>query len=123
MVAGQVAKGRFPDVVPGVAMDMIYTADLACDRPVTGPEVAAAFTRVLGRPIRARPFLPAPVVVLLPLLRPFVSAYLRDQIDVFRWIRRGGYVSRHRDLQRELFGPPPSVRDSVRRYSEGIAPV
>jgi uncharacterized protein YbjT (DUF2867 family) len=138
VVAPWVRRGRFPDVVPGVAMDMIYSKDLAryaaqaaldlptsvlnqcvdvcCDRPVSGPEVASAFAKVLGRPVKAKAFLPAPARLLLPVLRPFVSGYLRDQIDVWNWIRRGGYVSRNRQKQAELFGPAPRVEDAVARY-------
>lgn len=138
VVAEQVQMGRFPDVVPGVPMDMIYSVDLAryaveaaldlptsafnqcvditCDRPVLGTEVARAFTATLGRSITAKPFLPPSLVPLLPLARLFVSPYLRDQIDVFRWLRKGGYVSRNRQKQRNLFGELPTIQDSVDRY-------
>jgi len=85
-VAPKVRKGVFPDMAPGVAMGMIYSPDLAryaaqaaLDVPAsalnqsvdvgwdvlaTGPLLAAAFTRALGRPVVARPAFP-------PLLSPW----------------------------------------------------
>lgn len=103
VVAQNVRKGVFPDIVPGVALDMIYSPDLAryaaqaaldlpastmnqsvdirCDVPAAGPMVAAAFTRVLGRTVVARPIIPPLLVPMLPLVAWFVPA-LRDQIKV-----------------------------------------
>jgi uncharacterized protein YbjT (DUF2867 family) len=110
VVARKVRKGVFPDIVPGVALDMIYSPDLAryaaqaaldvpasalnqsvdvcCDVPATGSMVAAAFTRPL----------------------------LRDQIGVLAWLRKGGYVSHERQKQKDLFGELPTIEDSVARY-------
>ena len=137
VVASKVRKGVFPDIVPGVALDMIYTPDLAryaaeaalelpvsalnqsvdicCAVPATGARVAAAFTRVLGRPVVASPVFPPFLVPLLPLVAWFVPK-LRDQIAVLAWIRRGGYLSRDRQKQKDLFGEPPTIEDSVARY-------
>jgi uncharacterized protein YbjT (DUF2867 family) len=137
VVAERVRKGVFPDIVPGVALDMIYSPDLAryaveaaldlpasalnqsvdvrCDAPATGPMVAAAFTRVLKRPIVAKRVVPPFLVALLPLLALF-RPRLRDQIAVLAWIRQGGYVSREGQKQKELFGDLPTIEDSVARY-------
>lgn len=138
VVATRVQKGVFPDIVPGVALDMIYTPDLArcaaeaaldvpasalnqsvdicCNVPATGSMVAAAFTRVLGRPVVAKPVFPSLFVAILPLVARVVSPYLRDQIAVLAWLRKGGYVSHERQKQKELFGEPPTIEDSVARY-------
>lgn len=138
VVATRVRKGVFPDIVPGVALDMIYTPDLArcaaeaaldvpasalnqsvdicCNVPATGSMVAAAFTRVLGRPVVAKPVFPSLFVAILPLVARVVSPYLRDQIAVLAWLRKGGYVSHERQKQKELFGEPPTIEDSVARY-------
>lgn len=138
VVAGKVRKGIFPDIVPGVPMSMIYSPDLAryaahaaldlpaselnqsvdicCDAPATGTLVAAAFTRVLGRPVVARPVFPSFVVALLPLVARFFSPRLRDQARVLAWIRKGGYVSHDSQRQKDLFGTLPTIEDSVRRY-------
>jgi hypothetical protein len=114
VVAPKVRKGVFPDIAPGVALDMIYSPDLTrvcgrgrprpassalnqsvdirCNVPATGPMVAAAFTRVLGRPVVAKPVIPPIFVPMLPLVAWFVPR-LRDQVKVLMWIRKGGYVS------------------------------
>jgi uncharacterized protein YbjT (DUF2867 family) len=137
VVAERVRKGVFPDIVPGVALDMIYSPDLAryaaeaaldlpasvlnqsvdvrCNVPATGPMVAAAFTRILGRPVVAKPVVPLIFVTLLPLLAWFVPR-LRDQVAVLAWIRKGGYVSHESQKQKELFGELPTIEDSVARY-------
>jgi uncharacterized protein YbjT (DUF2867 family) len=137
VVAPKVRKGVFPDIVPGLALDMIYSPDLAryaaeaaldlpasalnqsvdvcCDVPATGPMVAAAFTRVLGRPVVAKPVVPPLLVAMLPLVARFVPR-LRDQIAVLAWIQKGGYVSHERQKQKDLFGELPTVEDSVARY-------
>jgi uncharacterized protein YbjT (DUF2867 family) len=137
VVADRVRKGVFPDIVPGVALDMIYSRDLAryaaeaaldlpvstlnqsvdirCKVPVTGPMVAAAFTRVLGQRVVAKPVFPPVLVAMLPIVAWFVPR-LRDQVAVLSWIRKGGYVSREGLKQTELFGEMPTVEDSVARY-------
>jgi uncharacterized protein YbjT (DUF2867 family) len=138
VVATKVQKGVFPDIVPGVALDMIYSPDLAryaaqaaldlpastlnqsvdicCNVPATGPMVAAAFTRVLGRPVVAKPVIPPLLVPILPLVALLIPPLLRDQIPVLAWLRKGGYVSHERQKQKELFGEVPTIEDSVARY-------
>ena len=138
------AKGFFPDILPGVPMALVYARDLgryaaqaALDlpdtamngsvdigsaEPATGEAVAAAFTEALGRPIRAKPVLPAWATPLLPLAGLFAPR-LRDQIAVMRWLRQGGYVSREPLKQRALFGDQPDVAETVERYArdKGLA--
>ena len=137
VVAPKVRKGVFPDIVPGVALDMIYSPDLAryaaeaaldlpasalnqsvdvrCNVPATGPMVAAAFTRVLGRPVVAKPVFPPLLVAMLPLVAWFVPR-LRDQIKALAWIRKGGYVSHESQKQKDLFGELPTIEESVAQY-------
>ncbi|GEM_PF-388376 len=138
VVAQKVRKGVFPDIVPGVALDMIYTPDLAryaaeaaldvpasalnqsvdvcCNVAATGPMVAAAFARALGRPVVAKPAFPPLLFAVMPLVAWFVPPLLRDQIDVLAWLRKGGYVSHERQKQEDLFGELPTIEDSVARY-------
>jgi uncharacterized protein YbjT (DUF2867 family) len=138
-VAPKVRKGVFPEMAPGVAMGMIYTPDLAqyaaqaaldvpasalnqsvdvCwDVPATGPLLAAAFTRALGRPVVARPAFPRLLLAVAPLVARFVPA-LRDMLAVLAWIRKGGYVSRNTQKQRDLFGEPPTIEEAVARYCQ-----
>lgn len=137
VVAQRVRKGVFPDIVPGVALDMIYSPDLAryaaeaaldlpasalnqsvdvrCNVPATGPMVAAAFTRVLGRSVVAKPVISPLLVPMLPLVAWFVPR-LRDQIKALGWIRKGGYISHESQKQKDLFGELPTIEDSVARY-------
>jgi len=137
VVAPKVREGVFPDIVPGVALDMIYSRDLAryaaeaalnlpasalnqsvdvrCNVPATGAMVAAAFTRVLGRPVVAKPVFPPLLVAMLPLVGWFVPR-LRGQIKALEWIRKGGYISHESQKQKDLFGELPMIEDSVARY-------
>jgi uncharacterized protein YbjT (DUF2867 family) len=137
VVAAKIAKGVFPDIIPGVPMSMIYSVDLAryaaqaaldvpasalnrnvdvcCEAPATGHSVAASFSRVLGRPIVAKPVFPPIVLALTPLLALF-SPSLRDGIAVLAWIRKGGYVSRDTQTQKQFFGEPPTIEDVVTHY-------
>ena len=139
VVAKKVKHGIFPDVVPGVAMGMIYTPDLAryaieaaldvpasalnqsvdvcCDVPATGPMVAAAFTRALGRSVVAKPAFSPLVRMAMPLISRRVPS-LRDGISVLAWLRKGGYVSHDQETQRKLFGTLPTIEDSVKRYCQ-----
>lgn len=138
IVAKKVRQGVFPDVIPGVAMSMIYSPDLAryaakaaldtpvsalnqsvdvcCDVPATGPMVAAAFSRVLGRPVVAKPVFPSLFAAILPLVSWFAPRILRDQVAVLAWLRKGAYVSHESQKQKDLFGTLPTIEDSVARY-------
>jgi uncharacterized protein YbjT (DUF2867 family) len=137
VVAQKVRKGVFPDIAPGVAMSIVYSPDLAryaaeaaldvpasalnqsvdicCDVPATGPLLAAAFTRALGRSVVAKPALPPLFLAVLTLAGMFVKA-LRDQITVLAWIRKGGYISRDTQKQKDLFGELPTIENAVARY-------
>jgi uncharacterized protein YbjT (DUF2867 family) len=137
IVAPKVRKGVFPEWVPGVPMSMLYTPDLArnaaqaaldvpasdlnqnvdvCwELPATGPQLAAAFSRALARPVVAKPAIPPLLVAVLPLLAWLVPS-LRASSAVLAWIRTGGYVSRDTQKQKHLFGEPPTIDDAVARY-------
>lgn len=126
-------------MAPGVAMGMIYSPDLAryaaqaaldvpasalnqsvdvgWDVPATGPLLAAAFTRALGRPVVARPAFPPLLFAVAPLVARFAPA-LRDMLAVLSWIRKGGYVSRDTQKQKDLFGEPPTIEEAVTRYCQ-----
>lgn len=136
-VPGRVQKGEFPDIVPGVPMALTYGRDLArytaeaaldlpasamnqhvdigCDVAPTGEMVAAAFTRVLGRPIKAKPVFPPIVFAIAPLLSPFIPR-LGANLAVLKWLRKGGYVSREPLKQKEFFGELPTIDETVARY-------
>ncbi len=137
IVPQNIRKSVFPDILPGVPMALVYSRDLAryaaqaaldlpqsamnhnvdigSSKPATGAAVADAFTKALGRPIRAKPVFPRPVLAFLPVVAPFLPR-LRDQLAVLKWLRRGSYVSRNPQKQQELFGEVPSVEEVVARY-------
>ncbi|KAB7896727.1 NAD(P)H-binding protein [Rouxiella sp. S1S-2] len=139
VVAEKVKSGVFPDIAPGVAMDMIYSPDLAryaveaaldlpasalnqcidicCDVPATGPMLAASFTRILGRPIVAKPAFSSLVTFFMPLIAKIVPS-LRDGVAVLFWVRTGGYVTQDRQTQEKWFGKLPTIEDSVTRYCQ-----
>ena len=137
IVPANIAKGVFPDILPGVPMALVYSRDLAryaaqaaldlpaaamnqtvdigSDVPATGDMVAAAFSRVLKRPIRAKPVFPPIVFAIAPLIAPFLPR-LRANLGVMRWLRKGGYVSRDPQKQKALFGELPTIDEAVARY-------
>jgi uncharacterized protein YbjT (DUF2867 family) len=137
IVPEKLGKGVFPDILPGAPMAVVYSRDLAryaaqaaldlpdsamnqsvdigSDVPATGAVLAEAFTKVLGRPIRAKPVFPRPLVAFLPLVA-LVKPRLRDQFAVLKWLRKGGYVSSDPQKQKRLFGDLPSVEETVARY-------
>ena len=137
VVFTKVQEGVFPDIVPGVAMSMIYTPDLArcaaqaaldvpasalnqsvdicCSEPATGLLLAAAFTQALGRPVVSKPVFPRLFFAVMPLLARLVPA-LRDRIALLAWLRKGGYVSHDTQKQKDLFGELPTIEKSVTQY-------
>ena len=110
-LAGYAAQAALD--VPASALNQ--SVDVCWDVPVTGPQLAAAFTRALGRPVVAKPAIPPLLFALLPLLARFVPS-LRDSNAVLAWIRKGGYVSRDTQKQTELFGNLPTIEEAVARY-------
>ena len=144
IVPANLAKGVFPDILPGVPMALVYSRDLAryaaqaaldlpdtalnqsvdigSDVPATGAMVAEAFARVLGRPIVAKPVFSPLVFALAPLLARF-QPRLRDNLAVMTWLRKGGYVSQDPQKQKALFGELPTVDEAVARYvrDKGLA--
>lgn len=142
IVPDKIKEGVFPDILPGVPMSLIYSRDLGqyaaqaaldlpdnamnqavdigCDVPVTGDDVALAFSEVLGRPIVAKPVFPRIVFTLLPLIA-WAARRLRDNLAVLKWLRTGGYISHNTEAQKQLFGPLPTVRDAVARYCQDKA--
>lgn len=77
---------REPDTFVGEAVE------LASDE-LTGPELAAAFTRVIGRPVQ---FVPAPLE-RLRAMNPEVA-------EMFEWLNAGGYQADLPALRRMLPG-------------------
>jgi hypothetical protein len=51
----------------------------------------------------------------MPLVARFVPTH-RDMLAVLAWIRKGGYVSRDSQKQKDLFGEPPTIEEAVAQY-------
>jgi uncharacterized protein YbjT (DUF2867 family) len=137
-VLPQVQKGIYPAFVPGVSLGMIYTGDLArylamaaisvpeselgnavdvgWDRPVSGEDLAEAFSKVLGKKIVSKPAYPGFVVnIMLPLVGIF-NPGVKDIHAMIKWIKTGIYKSSNTQKQKELFDDLPTVEEAVRRY-------
>jgi hypothetical protein len=92
------------------------TVDVGWDQPVSGDDLAAAFSKVLGKTIIAKPAFPAFVVnVVMPIIGLF-KENIKDLLAMIRWIKKGIYKSSNTQLQKELFSDLPTVEEAVRRY-------
>jgi uncharacterized protein YbjT (DUF2867 family) len=139
-VLGGLKKGVLPAFVEHVPFGMIYTADLAryaavaaasladtylnrsidvgWDKACQSEELAAAFSRVLKRPIKDRPGIPPFVLKVIFPVAGIFSENVRDLTAMIRWIEGGHYTADSTQMQMEAFGEVPTVDDAVRRYCE-----
>jgi len=92
--------------------------DLGADRPVSGQELAAIFTRLLGYEVR--------VSTASRLMFKFIarvaglfSAGMRDMIAMGRYFDTGKYVA-DTAVQAELFPPVLRIEDTARRMLEEL---
>jgi uncharacterized protein YbjT (DUF2867 family) len=94
--------------------------DLGADRPVSSNDIAAACTKLLGREIKVR-VLPAGIVFgVMGLFNP----RMRDFRAMLKYFMTGKYIA-DTAVQAELFGPVPTIEDSLRRALKdaGLQPV
>jgi uncharacterized protein YbjT (DUF2867 family) len=146
MVLPQVKKGIYPEFFHSVALGMVYTPDLAryaaqaaislpgtalgrsvdigWATPATGSALASAFSRVLGKPVEAKPAFPA---LATKVVMPFMGLFnegVRDMSAMMKWVGSGVYVSRDPQAQKELFGELPTLEEAVARYcrDRGLGP-
>ena len=137
-VLPKVQKGVFPAFIPGVSMGMIYTADLArylamaavsipdselgvavdvgWDKPVSGDDLADAFSGVLGKKVVSKPAFPG---LLVNFVFPVIGLFnpgIKDMLSMIAWIKTGKYKSKNTQKQKELFSDLPTVEEAVRRY-------
>ncbi len=137
-VLQKVREGIFPAFVPGVRLGMIYTADLArylaiaaltvpegelggsvdvgWDKPVSGEDLADAFSKVLGKKVISKPAFPDFMVNFVMPAAGIFNPGIRDMLSMIRWIRTGIYVSSNTHRQLELFSDLPTVEEAVGRY-------
>lgn len=139
-------KGEYRAFVQHVPYGQIYTPDLAgyaaaaavelpanwpsgpidlgWDRTYRSEEVAAAFSRVLSRPVRDVAGLPPLIRKVVFPIAAIVAEPARDMLAMVRWIEAGHYVSRNPQRQRDAFGEPPTIDDVLKRYcaDRGLLP-
>jgi uncharacterized protein YbjT (DUF2867 family) len=137
-VLPKVQKGIYPAFVTGVSLGMIYTADLAryaaqaaisipdsesgitvdvgWDKPVSGEDLAEAFSKVLGKKVVSKPAFPGFVVNLILPVAGMFNPGLKDMLSMIKWIKTGVYKSKNTQKQKELFSDLPTVEEAVRRY-------
>jgi uncharacterized protein YbjT (DUF2867 family) len=138
MALPRLKEGIYPELFRGIALGMVYTPDLAryaalaatslpdsalgrsvdigWESPATGADLAQAFSRVLGKPVDAKPAIPPfAAKVAMPLMGLFNEG-LRDMSAMMKWVGTGAYVSRDPQIQKELFGDLPTAEEAVRSY-------
>lgn len=97
--------------LPGLSGERI---DIGMARPTSIRELARLLSAELGKPIGAvRP--PAFMMALLRVAASIVGGSLADNLRAMDYVSSGRYVA---DTARQaaLFGSPPTVEDSVRRW-------
>ncbi|MDB5284269.1 MAG: family oxidoreductase [Bacteroidota bacterium] len=133
-----IKKGVVPMFFDGVDYGTIYTADLAryvaiaatsvpdselnsyvdvgWSTPVNSQTMAAAFSKILNKPIKAKPVIPS---FLFKIMAPIASVFsegMKDMVEMIKWINTGEYISRNTEKQKQLFGDLPTIEEAVRRY-------
>jgi uncharacterized protein YbjT (DUF2867 family) len=103
-----VAANSLPD------SELNTTIDVGWEQPVSGGDLAAAFSKLLGRKLTLKPAFPRLAVnVILPIVGLFKER-ARDQMAMIRWMKLGIYVSK-RDSVCVLPDPQVEVpRSSLR---------
>ena len=137
-VLPKIQNGIFPSFVTGVSLGMIYTDDLAryaamaavsvpdselgitvdvgWEKPVSGEDLADAFSKVLGKMVVSKPAFPDFVVnFILPVVGIF-NPGIKDMYSMIKWIKTGAYKSKNTQKQKELFSDLPTAEEAVNRY-------
>lgn len=91
--------------------------DLASDRPLTQKELKGVMEKILERPISLRSF-PYPLMALIMRIGSLFNPFLGDMLSMIRFFQTGKYIA-DTSLQSEIFGPPLSVEESLKKaFSE-----
>jgi hypothetical protein len=96
------------------------TVDVGWEKPVSGEEIAAAFSKILEKKVVSKPAFPGFVVnVVLPFVSLF-SPSVKDMLSMVKWIKTGVYTSKNTKKQKELFSDLPTVEEAVSRYCKDM---
>ncbi len=87
--------------------------DLGADRPITTRELAAKVGDALGRPVRVDNFTGS-IFRGVGAVAGVFSEQMRDMVSMIRYFETGAYVA-DTTVQAELFGPVPTVEETVRK--------
>lgn len=98
-------------VTPGIDGERI---DLGMDAPTSLERIVAELSGALGLEIKLAE-VPAPVRGLMFRVGGWFNPFLRDVGASMRYISSGQYVA-DVSRQRAVFGPPPTLGDSIRRW-------
>ncbi len=90
--------------------------DVGWDRPVSGEDMAEAFSGVLGRTVVCRPAIPAFALNFMMPLSGIFNPRVKDMHSMIKWIKTGVYKSKDTKRQKELFSELPAVDEVVKRY-------
>jgi len=134
----KITKGILPVFFPKGNYGMIYTPDLAAytamaaisladselnttidvgwSTPVNSDTLAAAFEKVLKKPVKAKLVIPPFLLNYVLPLAGKIFGRLSDLTKMVNWVGTGVYVSRNTQRQKELFGDLPTVEEAVTRY-------
>ncbi|AYB33533.1 SDR family oxidoreductase [Chryseolinea soli] len=134
----KIKKGIVPMFFDNVDYGTIYTPDLAryaaiaatslpesevntaidvgWATPVNGDTLAAAFEKVLRKPMLAKAVVPAFVIKAIAPIFAMFSHNMKDMLEMVKWVNTGVYVSRNTERQKKLFGDLPTIEEAITRY-------
>jgi isocitrate dehydrogenase len=85
---------------------------------VNDKKLAAAFSKVLNRPMKAKPVVPSFVLKVIAPVVVLFSHNMKDMYEMIKWVGTGVYVSKNTERQKQLFGDLPTIEEGLRRYSK-----
>jgi uncharacterized protein YbjT (DUF2867 family) len=92
------------------------TIDVGWSEAVNGKKLAAAFEKVLKKPMKARPVIPPFVVKVIAPVLAAINSNMKDMLEMVKWINTGVYISKDTNRQKKLFGDLPTIEEAVGRY-------
>lgn len=106
--------GYLADAVdaPGVEGQRI---DIGWDRPARMKDVTDTLGRLTGQKIKVRS-VPTAVLKTAGLVLGRFNPMVKDMASMIAWFQSGRYVA-NTTKQREVFGPPPTAEDAIRRLA------
>ena len=95
--------------------EMNSYVDVGWSTPVNGDSLAAAFSKVLGKPFKSKSIMPGFVFGILSFFGLFIHR-VKDMVEMVDWVNTGVYVSNDTAKQERLFGDLPTIEEAVTRF-------